>query len=455
MKKIYLPILALMLTLTSCLPLPSAEDTLLALDNIEDYLNNVSSSPLYTRNLIINDGEKESKYLISYDPSNFYFHIRKEVMNKIENELWVYVNKSNFYILNDTLNEKTGTVEYLENVSQAQERFISFMESIDEIYKKTWVEISKEVLNETKNIVNSIINFENDNDDYVALEELSYSTSFDDHGNFSLFYKEVEATSNYQTNIVFDEYYLREYSLIREDEENNYYEMSEIFTLGVPLEYPDVKEFEVEAPISVSAANELLDKMETYLNEVTSRPAYQSLTSVTIGEEVILQTQKIDLDNYYFYQEKQDNLTNVIYAYVEDTNFVEVNNNTYTLSECTSVEDARALFDNYIMELESVTQGNSSLDLNKLTLITIASLRNLLESASSLTSRGEGHLNFAYLDSVNNMSLDIELEKNYLTYTHQTTLINGSDYISESNINVGEFDLVYPNLNEFEKVDEL
>lgn len=423
MKKIYLPILALMLTLTSCLPLPSAEDTLLALDNIGNYLDNVSSSPLYTRNLIINDGEEESKYLISYDETNFYFHIRKEVMNKIENELWAYVNKSNFYILNDTLNEKTGTVEYLENVSQAQERFISFMESIDEIYKKTWVEISKEVLNETKSIVNNIINFENDNDDYVALEELSYSTSFDDHGNFSLFYKEVETTSNYQTNIIFNEYYLREYSLIREDEENNYYEMSEIFTLGVPLEYPDLKEFEVEAPISVNAARTLLDKMETYLNGVTSRPAYQSLTSVTIGEDIVLQTQKVDLDNYYFYQEKQDNLTNVIYA--------------------------------YILELESVTQGNSSLDLNKLTLITIASLRNLLESASSLTSRGEGHLNFAYLDSVNNMSLDIELENNYLTYIHQAMVLNESNYVSESNIEVGEFILEYPDLNELEKVDTL
>lgn len=455
MKKIYLPILLSILTLSSCLPLPSKEDTLLALDNIEDYLNNVSSSPLYTRNLIINDGEKESKYLISYDPSNFYFHIREEVMNKIENELWVYVDDMNVYSLSNTLGEKVGTLHYFEDVSSAQAMFLTHMDEIDEIYKKTWVDISKEVLKETKNIVNNVIGFENNNDNYEALEELSYSTSFDEHGNFSLSYKEVVASSSYQTNIVFDEYYLREYSLIREEEENNYYEVSEIFTLGVPLEYPDVKEFEVEAPISVSVANELLDKMETYLNEATSRPAYQNLTSVTTGEDLILQTQKVDLDNYYFYQEKQDGLTNVIYAYVEDTNFVEVNDNTYTLTECTSVEDARALFDAYILELESVTQGNSSLDLNKLTLSTIASLRNLLESESSLTSYGEGHLNFAYLDSVNNMSLDIELENNYLTYIHQTMVLNESNYVSESNIEVGEFILEYPNLNELEKLDTL
>ena len=249
MKKIYLPILLSTLTLSSCLPLPSKEDTLLALDNIEDYLNNVSSSPLYTRNLIINDGEKESKYLISYDPSNFYFHIREEVMNKIENELWVYVDNMNVYSLSNTLGEKVGTLHYFEDVSSAQAMFLTHMDEIDEIYKKTWVDISKEVLVETKTIVNDVIAFENNgNSDYEALEELSYFTSFDEHGNFSLSYKEVAASSSYQTNIVFDEYYLREYSLTQQDDINNYYETSEIFTLGVPLEYPDVDEFELSYP---------------------------------------------------------------------------------------------------------------------------------------------------------------------------------------------------------------
>lgn len=249
MKKIYLPILISMLTLSSCLPLPSKEDTLLALDNIEDYLNNVSSSPLYTRNLIINDGEKESKYLISYDPSNFYFHMREESSNVIENELWIYIDDTSVYSLTNSLGIKEGTVESFTDVSSTQVSFNNYMESIDAVYKQSWVNISKEVLVETKTIVNDVIAFENNgNSDYEALEELSYFTSFDEHGNFSLSYKEVAASSSYQTNIVFDEYYLREYSLIQQDDMNNYYETSEIFTLGVPLEYPDVGEFILEYP---------------------------------------------------------------------------------------------------------------------------------------------------------------------------------------------------------------
>ncbi len=249
MKKIYLPILISMLTLSSCLPLPSKEDTLLALDNIEDYLNNVSSSPLYTRNLIINDGEKESKYLISYDPSNFYFHMREENSNVIENELWIYIDDTSVYSLTNSLGIKEGTVESFTDVSSAQVSFNNYMESIDAVYKQSWVDISKEVLVETKTIVNDVISFENNtNSDYEALEELSYSTSFDEHGNFSLFYKEVGSGVSNEIEIVFDEYYLREYSLIREDEQNDYYEVSEIFTLGVPLEYPDVGEFELSYP---------------------------------------------------------------------------------------------------------------------------------------------------------------------------------------------------------------
>ncbi len=442
--------------LSSCLPIPSAEDTLLALDNIENYLTKVSSSPLFTRNIIVEEEGKESKILLSYDPSNFYFHMRKESSNIIENELWVYVDEMNVYYLIDVVGEKTGAVEYLEDVSSAQAKFMAYMDSLDETYKQSWVDASKLALTEARSIVNNIIDFENDNNsDYEALEELSYSTSFDEHGNFSLKYKEMNDGVSDEINIVFNEYYLREYSLIIQDEEDNYYEMSEIFTLGVPLEYPDVKEFIIEEPITVSKANALLDAMEAYLNGMTSRPAYTNYIFVKLGEDITTQNQKIDLDNYYFYEERTGLDSSLTYAYVEGKNFVQIKDNTYTLTECASVEDARALFDTYILELESVTQGKTSYNLNTLTLMTIASMRNLLESASSLTSRGEGYLNLIYEDTSNDLVMHIELENNYLAYVHQTMIVNDSNYVNESIIEVGAFDLIYPDLSAYEKVSEL